>query len=665
MKPLPTKGRRAAARPANRLIVVSAMSMLLLSVPAWAQSKGGNRKPGGKRKPKPAVKIRLPESVLTPRRSAMQVTGVSVSGRSDARRVAADIDRYVERKLVAAGGLPADRVDDPTFLRRVYLDVAGRIPTLAEARAFLESAQPSKREDLIDELLGSPDSVSHLFNFWADVLRFVDRPQPNIIAEPFAHYVKESIRTNRPYDEWVYEMLTADGKSWDNPAVGYQLRDDGMALPYIDNTVRVFLGTQIGCAQCHDHPFQDWSQYQFYELAAYTAGVSTRIRRGDPGFKKQNPANVLINQAKEKAEKGRVPGYFQRIVRANTFVVSETDRPMRLPKDYAYADAKPGEIVEPAVPWGEIPDSRQYETKRQKFAAWLTSSENESFGKTVANRLWKHFMGVGMVEPVDDFSDDNPCVNDELMDTLTAELTGNGFDLKQLMRAILYSQTYQQQAQEYDASSGQPYLFPGPTIRRMTAEQIWDSMLTLAVRNPLPFERPSASDVAAVADLDFATVSYEQVMQKSLEFNDTYFRGTYNRNLRRHAYKGNVLCRASELPSPVPGEHFLRQFGQGDRESINGSDRSATVPQILAMFNGPITHVMLEAGSAIVDNVLEEPSTRDRVDAIFLSVLSRPPNGTDRRVAASEIAQNGGQQHVGYGNIIWALLNTREFMFIH
>ena len=158
-------------------------------------------------------------------------------------------------------------------------------PELAEVSEANFVVPEYHREDLIDKLLSSPDYVSNMYNFWADTLRLVERPQPNIVADPFLGYVKDSIRTNKKYDQWVYEMLTADGKTWENPAVGFQLRDDGMPLPYIDNTVRVFLGTQIGCAQCHDHPFDQWTQYQFYELAAFTAGTRTRIQRGSPGFK--------------------------------------------------------------------------------------------------------------------------------------------------------------------------------------------------------------------------------------------------------------------------------------------------------------------------------------------------------------------------------------------
>lgn len=638
-----------------RFIFLTLLSVCLPILSAEAQ-----RRPA---KPTPPPKIKLPASVRSAPGSVMDVAKVKPSTRSRLVGSAFEIDQLVEDQLRAKDLRPNEMARDEVFLRRIYLDIAGRIPTLKEANDFLDSAEENKRQDLIDRLLESPDYVSNMYNFWADTLRLTDRPQANIIADPYLSYVKDSIRINKPYDEWVFEMLTANGKVWEDGAVGYQLRDDGMPLPYIDNTVRVFLGTQIGCAQCHDHPFDDWTQYQFYQLAAFTNGTRTRMLKGYPGFEKTNPANDLINEARTKFDKGRVPGNFQRIVRANTYVVSEVKATMRLPHDYAYADHDPKEVVQPAVLWGEIPTKAADSTPREQFAAWLTSDQNEQFSKTIANRLWKRFMGVGLVEPIDDFQDIYPPSNEALMNFLSEEIVRNDFDLKEFMRSIFYSRTYQREASDYDPTSDDKYHYPGPAVRRMTAEQVWDSILTLAVQNPWPFQRPNIDELASVLDVNFAQDNYNRVLQKSENFKETYFAGTYKRNLNAHAYQGNILCRASELPSPLPPQHFLRQFGQGDRETINGSQEDATVPQILAMFNGPITHVMLEPGSAIVDNVLGIESTRDRVDAIFLSVLTREPTGADRRIAAGEL-QKTRADNVGYGNIVWGLLNTREFLFI-
>ena len=633
--------------------------IVLASWPSATASGQGKR--GGK--PPSAPKIRIPESVRQRAEVDMDVTGVIASRRGEVKVAAGRLDRIVENELRRRALAPNDPATDEVFLRRVYLDVAGRIPTLEEAQAFLASDGADRRQRLIDDLLGSPDYVSHFYNVWADTLRLVERPSPNIIADPYLAYVKDVIRTNVPYDRWVYEMLTADGKIWDNPAVGYQLRDEGMPLIYVDNTVRIFLGTQIGCAQCHDHPFDVWTQHDFYQLAAFTAGTRTRIRKGDPGFETTNPANALIDEAREKHDKGRVPGPFQRLARANTYVVSERPAKLRLPHDYAYANAQPKAVVEPAVLWGEVPVSARQGTPREQFAAWVTSPENRPFSRTIVNRLWKQLMGVGLVEPIDDFNDENPCVNEPLMDFLCEELGRERFDLKEFIRMILYSQTYQRQASDYDITSGELYYFPGPIVRRMTAEQVWDSMLTLAVHHPWPFQRPTADDLRPIVDIDFATASYDEVQRQSERFGETYFMSRYKRSLNEHAYQRNVLCRASELPTPAAPGHFLREFGQGDRETIDGGQQDPSVPQILAMFNGPITHVMLEPGSYLVENLMRAPTTRDRIEAVFLSVLTRQPDAGDRRIAATELARERSQA-VALGNIVWGLLNTREFLFI-
>ncbi|MEL6110109.1 MAG: DUF1549 and DUF1553 domain-containing protein, partial [Planctomycetota bacterium] len=478
-------------------------ALVISPATALAQKNSSNKKK--------APKIRLPESVRNAPSNLMDVEPADEQRRTELDLAAAQLDTLIEDKLLEVDQEPNRYISDEVFLRRIYLDVAGRIPTLSEAQAFLDSTDPDKREELIDTLLSSPDYVSHFYNFWADTLRLRERPQPNIVMEPFLAYVKDAIRTNMPYDEWVYEMLTADGKIWDNPAVGYQLRDDGMPLPYIDNTVRVFLGTQIGCAQCHDHPFDQWTQYQFYELAALTAGTRTRMKRGDPGYKKANPANKLISEARGHYDKGRVPGAFQRMVRANTYRVSEVKAQLRLPHDYAYDDAKPKSLVEPDVLWGEIPSKAQKASPRHQFAAWLTSPDNEQFANTLVNRLWKRYMGIGFVEPIDDFRDEHLPSNRPAMEFLAKEFVRSGYNVKDLVRIILYSRTYQRAASDYDLTDGGTYHFPGPVIRRMTAEQVWDSMLTLAVRNSMPFQRPTAKEIKPYLDVDFENATFSEV----------------------------------------------------------------------------------------------------------------------------------------------------------
>ena len=190
-------------------------------------------------------------------------------------------------------------------------------PVIA-ARRDEVSVAANELDQLIEaklaELKQKPNAiVSNMYNFWADTLRLVQSPTNNMVADPYLAYVKDSIRENKQYDQWVYEMLTADGKLWEHPAVGFQLRDDGMPLPYVDNTVRVFLGTQIGCAQCHNHPFDHWTQHQFYELAAFTTGTKTRNLSGGTDMGKAkgkaNSYRSLMTQAEAKYPNNKVPAH--------------------------------------------------------------------------------------------------------------------------------------------------------------------------------------------------------------------------------------------------------------------------------------------------------------------------------------------------------------------
>lgn len=450
----------------QRLLIAVILALSCLHVPATAQRGRGKAS---------APKIRLPASVRGKgTAAAIEVAGVRPARRGETATVAGEIDRLVARELTRQGIDPNPAVSDEIFLRRLYLDVGGRIPTPKEASEFLASHAANKRRDLIDRLLGSPDYVFNFYNFWADILRLQERPQPNIIAAPYLAYVKDAVRTNKPYDAWVYEMLTADGELWDNPAVGFQLRDDGQPLAYVDNTVRVFLGTQIGCAQCHDHPFDIWTQKEFYQLAAFTAGTHTRMTRRDPEYKNGNRSAALIREGRERYPGGRLPGEFRRLVRANTYKVSESPRNLKLPHDYAYSDARPNSVVKPNVLWDTVPDSATEHSPRRQFAAWLTAADNEAFAETIANRIWKRFLGVGIVEPVDDLNVEHPRFNPALLDFLAAEIVRLDFDLKAFMRTILYSDTYQREATAYKQLNSIRHPGLGAWVNHVTERQNGD-----------------------------------------------------------------------------------------------------------------------------------------------------------------------------------------------
>ncbi|MFM1995776.1 MAG: hypothetical protein RLZZ111_163 [Planctomycetota bacterium] len=686
---------RASSSP-PRIVRGAAVACLATAVilPAWttwaAKPDAATRSPrAAKRseKPKREQPIRLPAAVLTaPTGPVMDVAAIDRNRGGEVAQAAAAIDRLLGAHWQAHGVEPAERLTDPQFVRRMYLELAGRIPSFDETARFLESKSESKRTDLVDDLLESPDYVSHFYNFWADILRLCERPQKDLFFEPYLDWVKRSIATNVPYDRWVREMLTADGKVWENPATGYQLRDKGMPLPYVDNTVRVFLGTQIGCAQCHDHPFDKWTQHEFYELAAFTSGTRMRLAGLPPGkqpgqskeeakaaAREARKANTealkqvreITQEVQTRVKARKVDNGMRFFVGANLTSVNHHDAKLLLPHDYKYDDAKPLEAVSPQVLWGEIPGSAAGLDGRGKFAAWLTARDNRQFARTIANRLWRKVMGVGLVEPVDDFREDNPASNPELLEHLTDLVLALDFDMREYVRVLVSTDGYQRRAVLHDATAAEPFHFAGPALKRMTAEQLWDSILTLVARNEWAFQRPAAPAYGKLADIDLTApgMSYEKVEKAYDAFNDAYGINRYRVRLQKqYGYQGQVLVRASELPAPLPLGHFLRQFGQSDRESIEGARTVATVPQILAMFNGSITHSMLERGSVIYDEVLEH-DPRQAVDVIFLSILSHRPSAEDRSFAIQEI-RSAESPAAGCGNLIWALLNTREFIFI-
>jgi hypothetical protein len=567
------------------------------------------------------------------------------------RLAAAKIDSLVEANYRRFNVEPNERTTDEQFVRRSYLDITGTIPTYEQTLVFLDSRDPEKREKLIDRLLNSPGYVSHSFNYWANILRLVDYPENNLPAAPYLDWIKQSLRENKPYDEWVREMLTADGKVWDNPAAGYLLRDSGMPLDSMNNTVRVFLGTQIGCAQCHDHPFDRWKQHEFYEMAAYMYGIRTRGGRS---------ASLPVEQLRKELSKLPGGNGAVSLIRANSYQIADAPKQvLKLPHDYQYDDGKPGQVVKPKTIFGDAHVSPG-EPPRATFARWLTAKENPRFAKTIANRLWKRALGVGIIEPVDDMKDNSQPENAELLDYLTTIVVKLDFDLKEFQRIIYYTKTYQRQASTTEPPAGEPYHFAGPVLRRMTAEQIWDSLLTLAIYNPDAIHRPAMDGVASAANIA-TTDTPKEIYDKWQKFNGTYGKKAMQTMKQKYGYKGQLLARASELPLPAPPGHFLREFGQGDREQIEAASTEGNVPQILTMFNGPVTHMMLEGGSVIYDEVVKRKTAAERVDVIFMILLSRKPDSAARQLAMHELNTNG---LAGCGDVIWSLLNTREFLFI-
>ncbi|MEM7395975.1 MAG: DUF1549 domain-containing protein, partial [Verrucomicrobiota bacterium] len=317
--------------------------------------------------------------------------------RDAVKAAAAEVDRLVAPVQAKAGVKPNPRAKDSTFVRRVYLDLTGRIPSAREALLFLRDTRPDKRERLIDALLVSPGYRSHQFNWMADMFRV----KSGIKRWNYANYqrwLKDQIEANRPWSEVVYDLMTAEGSLATSGPSGYLLRDPGMPLDNLSNTLSVFLGANVACAQCHDHPLAEWTQREFYEMASFFGG--TYVSALDP----RKVGKRLMNKQISKQE-------IMSVVAPNMAQVRNLgEQRLTYPDDYAYDDVKPGAPVEPVLIAWHADDRKLdiYDLKsadavrlREQFAAWLTAPENPRFAISVANRLWQRAFGIAVQEPIE------------------------------------------------------------------------------------------------------------------------------------------------------------------------------------------------------------------------------------------------------------------------
>lgn len=586
-------------------------------------------------------------------RTTVKIAPVNPKGRGEALDSAARIDELVQAKLKYSDTRPNGPCTDEQFVRRIYLDATGTIPTSKQVDTFLKFTGKDKRVALIDTLLNSPGYGSQMFNWLADILRLMDVSSVYTYTRPYSDWIKECMRDNKPWDAMVREMLTADGRVIEHPAAGYFMRDRDMPLDNLNNTVRIFLGTRIGCAQCHDHPFDRWKQKEFYQLAAFVGGMQYNMPKD-----KQIPVVEKDTDALAPSIDSPDARIARNMLRASRRMTWENpNKKLKFPMTYGDEKLR-DKVVTPAVLWGTAPSTVPFPERRKIFADWVTSPENPRFALTIANRLWKKAMGVGLIEPVDDMKDDSTPSNPELMKFLSEELIRLKFDLKEFQRIIYNTKTYQSKVTYDELDTNKPYYFQGPVLRRMTAEQVWDSLLTLTIESPDTLLRP-ADDAYVAAFFVEQTMTAKQVIDSAKEVQTIQKDEAAAK--KKRLYKGNDLLRASEQPQPVPEGHFLRQFGQSDRTAISDSHTDGTVPQLMTLFNGPVTHMMLEGGSVIFNDVTSAKSTSEQIERIFLCLLGRRPTPGEKTVATKEINTTGP---AGIGNVIWALLNTREFLFI-
>jgi len=453
------------------------------------------------------------------------------------------IDHLINVNLQRKSQSPNLRASDEVFLRRTYLNIIGRIPTHDEAVAFLEKRGATKRSDLIDQLLDSPGYVSHQYNIWADILRAQSSVRGvNGFAggQPYINFIKDSLEDNKPYDQFVRDLVSAEGSIWekDNAAVGYYMRDRGMPLDNMANTAQIFLGTQLQCAQCHDHPFDKWTQLDFYKMAAFTSGGGDMMK---------NDANTFRRNAEIRSFIKRSNGQLNRDIQRMTLDVLRFAQDhggagqIKLPKDYAYDNANPNQIVKADTLFGaDVPLKTQAAAKpqtakpqtakrkrkrapqkelpdigsRAEYADWLTSPDTPRFNTVIANRLWSQAMGRALIEPLDDINDKTKASNPELMRYLEELIVKTRYDMKQFLRIVYNTSTYQRQATRRDLTEGKVYHFPGPILKRMSGEQVWDSLLALTFndidqRSPTSLRQDATPQYEAYSNMTPAQLATE------------------------------------------------------------------------------------------------------------------------------------------------------------
>ncbi len=633
--------------------------------------------------------------------------------------IARQVDALVDRHHTAKGTTLNAPVSDDVFLRRVYLDVAGRIPSLEESTRFLADAHKDRRARLIDALLAGEGYVSHTYNWKADQLRL--NPRALAGGQPawlYDDWVKDAIRAGLPHDETVRQLLTASGYLWENGAAGFYLRDLGMPLDHASNLSRVFLGTRMECAQCHDNPLEPVTQKDFYQMAAFTAGVSNLS--SPSGYSNDNVKQwpelkaLLTRMGKDAALQDGVSRAISPLKRLTT----DTDKPLTFPATYAYDHAARGRPVSPRTLFGDeapIVDG----DRRRAFAAWMTSPRNPRFSKNAANRLWKRVMGAGLIEPVDSLTALPPPEHRELLDTLTSALIGFRFDERAFLAVLLNTRLYQSEAVRERPEPGTAFGLHGPLLRRLSAEQIWDSHLVLLVPdlderksalrhegsllNPARLRRLTAMTADEIIGRARDEMAYRvrrrehtlRLAEQKKELVAAQARGNaaeVRRVQADHARENENFfspelqamemggpesapetdprwkslprdfLRASEIPLPLPLGHFLRQFGQSDRREIDAFNRDPNTTHALALMNGELAARILAPDSHLRRQLASADGRRERLTAlIYRALLVRSPSDGELSAVANLTATSLTPTE----DTIWALLNSPEFLFQH
>lgn len=491
------------------------------------------------------------------------------------------IDQLVYARLKQLGIPPSGLCDDATFIRRVSLDITGQLPTAEAARAFIEDTNANKRDALVDRLVASPGYADYFANKWSAVLRNKRRNGNDVrFTYRFHNWIRQQLDQNTPYDEFVRSILTASGDAESHPPVAWY-RELRSSTVQMEDTAQLFLGMRLACAKCHHHPFERWSQQDYYGFEAFFTQVALKVGRYNP----------------------------------------ETNRP-----DVVYLSGRPPQsrnprsqqMVKPTGLGSEPLDIPAWEDARHAMVDWMAARENPFFAKALVNRYWKHFFGRGIVDPEDDLRVTNPPSNPELLTALEKHFLDLKFDLKDLVRTICKSSVYQLSSEPTEFNKADTQNFSSFYPRRLPAEVLYDAI----------------NHVAAVP------ANFGGVPQ-----------GT----------------RAVQLPDNGFNNYFLQVFGKPEAESACECERSpeANLAQSLHLLNSTDVQGRLQNGNGRAAQFArdQEGKNEDKVTELYLWAFARKPSTEEQKFVVDHITAAPNKQQA-WEDIVWAMLNAKEFQFV-
>jgi hypothetical protein len=489
---------------------------------------------------------------------------------------------------------PSPQASDSEFIRRAYLDAAGILPSPTDVEKFLHDPSPDKRNRLIDDLIKRPEFVDYWTYKWSDLLLVSSNHLSNDEMWSYYRWIRQSVASDKPWNQFASQIITANGNTLENGAGNYWVihRDP---LDISENMAQAFMGINISCAHCHNHPLAKWTQKDYYGMANLFARVRLKTF-SDSGFRPG--VGVLLNNVTVYSAP---TGEFM----DDRLMVPLPPKPLDA---VALSENAPG-------------DTRVY------FAKWLTSDQNPFFARNIVNRVWRNFMGRGLIEPVDDLRDTNPATNEELLDALVKDFVAHHYDVDYLIRTIMQSAAYQTSSKPLKENAADDKYCSHFLIRRLPAEVLLDT--------------------------------YSQVTQTPEKF-EGYAAGT----------------RGLQLPDTAVKSYFLTAFGRPERQQTRESERSSvpTITQALHIINGETLNNKLRAPDSSIAMLMRLGFSDEQiVDYLYLASLSRPPSATERTTLlhALDLAEREKVPGVEDGrraaliDMSWALLTGEEFMFDH